>query len=104
MTMNKTTLVAIAVTLLGSCVPAQAFDMPASDAARQLGKADAHYDHRFIDAMIPHHEKAVAMAKDAAKKAKRPEVRQMAQNIIRAQEREIAQLKAWRKKWFGETR
>lgn len=104
MTKIQTVLAGIAVSLLGVGLPAQAFDMPASDAARQLGPADAKYDHRFIDAMIPHHEKAVAMAKDAAKKAKRPEVRSMAQNIIRAQEREIAQLKAWRKKWFGETR
>lgn len=85
-------------------IPAMAFDMPAADAVRQLGPADAKYDHRFIDAMIPHHEKAVAMAKDAAKKAKRPEIRQMAQNIVRAQEAEITKLKTWRQQWFKENR
>lgn len=101
---NQTILTALAASLLGIGLPIQALAMPASDAAQQLGPADAKYDHRFIDAMLPHHEMAVSMAKDAAKKARRPEVRRMAQNIIRAQEREIAQLKAWRKNWFGETR
>src|SRR5258706_11610358 len=32
---------------------------------KDLGAADSEYDRRFIDLMIPHHEGAIMMAKDA---------------------------------------
>jgi uncharacterized protein (DUF305 family) len=65
-----------------------------------LGPADADYDLRFIDAMIPHHEGAVSMAQDLAQKTKRPELQQLAKNIIAEQRQEIAQMKQWRKQWY----
>jgi uncharacterized protein (DUF305 family) len=66
-----------------------------------LGPADANYDDRFIDMMIPHHEGAIAMAKDAKAKSQRPEIKKLADDIIAAQEQEIAQLKKWRSEWYG---
>lgn len=68
---------------------------------RELGAADSSYDDRFIDMMIPHHEGAVAMARDARTKAAHPELRVFADSVIAAQEREIRQLEAWRKEWYG---
>jgi uncharacterized protein (DUF305 family) len=65
-----------------------------------LGPADADYDLRFIDAMIPHHEGAVVMAQDMAAKTKRPELQKLAQNILKAQPQEIAQMQQWRKDWY----
>lgn len=65
-----------------------------------LGPADAEYDKRFIDAMIPHHESAVDMAKDAQQKSQRSEIKQLAQAIIDAQTSEINQLKQWRDSWY----
>jgi uncharacterized protein (DUF305 family) len=65
-----------------------------------LGPADAEYDLRFIDAMIPHHEGAVIMAQDLAQKTKRPALQKLAKEILAAQEKEIAQMKAWRKAWY----
>lgn len=70
--------------------------------SHNLGPSDANYDKRFIDMMIPHHEGAVEMAKDALKKSNRPEIRQLAKNIITTQEQEIAQMKKWRKEWYGQ--
>src|SRR5437868_1122741 len=32
---------------------------------KMLGAADSSYDQRFIDLMVPHHQSAVAMARDA---------------------------------------
>lgn len=65
-----------------------------------LGPADSNYDGRFIDMMIPHHEGAIDMARDAKKKSQRPEIQKLADDIIAAQEEEIAQLKQWKAKWY----
>ncbi len=58
-------------------------------------------DKHFIEQMIPHHEGAIAMANLALEKAKRPEIKTLAQAIIGAQESENQQMKSWYKNWFG---
>lgn len=68
--------------------------------AMELGPANADYDLRFIDAMTPHHQGAVEMAKEAQQKSKRPEIKNLAGEIIKAQNKEIAQLKQWRTAWY----
>jgi uncharacterized protein (DUF305 family) len=68
---------------------------------QDLGVADAEFDLRFIDAMIPHHEGAVTMAKEVLGKTTRPEIKQMANGIVTSQQAEIDQMKAWRKAWYG---
>jgi uncharacterized protein (DUF305 family) len=69
--------------------------------SQNLGTADAEFDLRFINAMIPHHEGAVTMAKDVLSKTKRPEIKQMAEAILASQQAEIDQMTAWRKAWYG---
>lgn len=66
-----------------------------------LGSADAQFDLRFIEAMIPHHEGALVMAKDAIAKSKRPEIQKLAQEILDSQKAEIEQMQAWRKAWYS---
>jgi uncharacterized protein (DUF305 family) len=66
-----------------------------------LGPKDANFDLRFIDGMTPHHEGAIAMAQEALQKSNRPEIKQLAQNIIDAQQAEIAQMKTWRSTWYS---
>lgn len=65
-----------------------------------LGPADAEYNLRFIDAMIPHHQGAVEMAKQAKEKSKRPEIQKLADQIIKAQDPEIQQMQKWRSAWY----
>ncbi|MDX1977359.1 MAG: DUF305 domain-containing protein [Pseudanabaenaceae cyanobacterium bins.68] len=66
----------------------------------ELGAADANLDLRFIDGMVPHHQGAIAMAKEALQKSQRPEIKKLAQEIIRTQEVEITQMGKWRKSWY----
>jgi uncharacterized protein (DUF305 family) len=58
-------------------------------------------DRRFIEMMIPHHEGAVDMAELALNKAKRPEIKQFAEAIKKDQAKEIQQMQAWYKQWYG---
>lgn len=59
------------------------------------------YDQRFIKAMIAHHNGAIGMARDALTKAEHPEIKQLAEEIIKAQEAEIKQMQEWNQQWFG---
>ncbi len=61
---------------------------------------DAPYDAQFIDGMTVHHQGAVAMAEQALKESQRPEIKQLAQNIIATQNPEIEQMATWRKQWY----
>lgn len=67
----------------------------------EVAAGDTPFEQRFIEAMIPHHEGAIAMARDALQKAERQEIKDLAQAIITAQEGEIAQMREWRQAWYG---
>jgi uncharacterized protein (DUF305 family) len=56
-----------------------------------LQKADP-FDAAFIKMMIPHHEGAIEMAREELDKGKDPELRELAENIVETQQREIDQM------------
>ena len=66
------------------------------------GTTDASqpYDLRFLDEMIAHHAMGVRMTQHMVEDSVRPEMRDLAQRIISAQEREITQMQAWRQAWY----
>lgn len=92
----------------GASAPAPTAAMPAMDhggAGHSDGdnhNADAPYDARFIDSMIMHHQGAIAMANQALTQAEKPEIKQLAQGIVKAQENEITQMQSWRKMWYAD--
>lgn len=58
-------------------------------------------DIAFLESMIVHHQGAIEMAQVVAQSTKRPELKQMAENIISAQTTEIATMQEWLRGWFG---
>lgn len=58
------------------------------------------FDLRFLDQMIPHHQMAVHSAQMMLANAEQPELRDLAQRIIGAQQAEIGQMLAWRAAWY----
>jgi uncharacterized protein (DUF305 family) len=66
-----------------------------------VAPGETPFDRRFLEAMIPHHEGAVAMARDALQKAEHREIGELAGAIIATQEAEITQMRQWLKEWYG---
>ncbi len=88
----------------GHGAAATAPDTPATRAYRAANAAmhkdmDIAYsgdaDVDFIKGMIPHHEGAVAMARIVLAHGKDAETRKLAEDIVKAQESEIALMKQW---------
>jgi uncharacterized protein (DUF305 family) len=73
-----------------------------------MGGHDMHTDmmvsseREFIEHMIPHHEEAINTAKEVlARGATTPEIKTLMENIISAQEKEVADMKGWYQNWYN---
>lgn len=86
---------------MGHMMPMSEAQIEAMKMSVDLGAGDEGFDLRFIEAMIPHHQGAIAMAKDVLTKTERPDVRTLAEAILSSQAQEIAQMEAWRQAWYG---
>ena len=85
-------LVVAALALLG----ALAIASPASANAPR-SKAE----RAFLVDMVGHHSMAVDMAEMAKERATHQELKDMADDVIRAQTAEIKSMRSWLKKWYG---
>ena len=57
------------------------------------------FDEAFINGMIEHHRGAIDMAQLAPDRAEHSEIEQLAEEIVEAQEAEIAEMERWRTQW-----
>ena len=62
-------------------------------------KTGDEFDAAFIAEMIEHHQGAIDMARLSAANAKHEEIKQLSEEIIAAQEKEIDQMRQWQKDW-----
>ncbi len=58
------------------------------------------FDKVFIEQMIPHHQMAIMMANMLASGTNRPEMQQLAKNIISSQSKEIQKMQSWYAQWY----
>jgi uncharacterized protein (DUF305 family) len=72
--------------------------MSMMDAPMMMGAQESDPDIAFVKAMIPHHQGAIDMAKAVLQYGKDDKVKQWANDIIKAQEAEIAQMQDWLKR------
>ncbi len=59
----------------------------------------SNFDKAFIEEMIPHHQMAVMMANMLLQGTTRPEMKQLAKDIISAQTKEINEIRQWYQAW-----
>ncbi len=76
-------------------------DMMASMNAELEGKTGDEFDQAFISEMIMHHQGAVEMAELALTNAKHQELKDLANAIISAQNKEISEMRSWQQEWYG---
>ncbi|MBI4087187.1 DUF305 domain-containing protein [Candidatus Kaiserbacteria bacterium] len=60
------------------------------------------FDKAFIEEMIPHHQMAVMMAQMLSRATERPEMEQLAADIIKAQTQEIDAMREWYRTWYAQ--
>ncbi len=67
-----------------------------------LGVADRWVDLRYLNAMAAHHRGAILLADQVDEKFARPEIKSLASEIKQNEPKLIAELYAWKKKWYGD--
>lgn len=66
-----------------------------------LGAADGNFDLRFLNAMVIHHEEAIAASKEALVKSTDKEVLETAGAVNNLLSENLKQLLSWREAWYG---
>ena len=75
---------------------------PMSEGMSGMMEMSVSSELEFLAGMVPHHQGASEDARIALERSKRPEIQQLAQDIIDTQEAEITQMETWLAEWYPE--
>ncbi len=64
-------------------------------------KQASDFDRVFIEQMIPHHQMGVMMATMELNSSQRPEMRKLAEDMVRVQSDEINKMQRWYRNWYS---
>ncbi len=73
--------------------------MRGMDMTKMNSATGTAFDLEFVNQMIPHHEGAIVMAREALAKAEHAEIKTLANQIVSSQEAEIKQMQNWKTQW-----
>jgi uncharacterized protein (DUF305 family) len=73
------------------------------DMSALCNAAPGEFDLAFIDGMVPHHNGAILMAQAALQYSTHQAIKDLAAQIISAQQAEIDGMNAWRALWYPGT-
>lgn len=82
--------------------PAEA-PQPEIDHSNMHDAMTVESDQEFLEMMVPHHQEAIDTAKEVLERGQSPELKTIAENIIKTQTAEIAQMQTWHQDWFNST-
>lgn len=95
-------VVLVAATAIPACAQQPSWSPRRGDpVAQPWGHHRGPSDRQFMVMMVPHHEEAIAMAELALSRARRPEIRTLAQAIKISQSRENEQMRSLYRQWYG---
>lgn len=79
-------------------------DMSMSDMTSYLkGKTGDDFDKAFMSEMIVHHQGAIEMASLAKQNAKHDEIKNLANDIVSSQTKEVNEMRSWQSLWGYDT-
>ncbi len=108
---TKTLAAAILGFLLGGFVVSLAATLGDSDETGGSGttmsamteelrdKNGEEYDALFLAHMIEHHQAALDMAELSEERAGHTEIKELSEEVVTAQQREIARMREWQERW-----
>lgn len=76
-------------------------DSMEGDSAALESVSAAEFDREFLEQMIPHHEMAIMMVQMLQASTERSEMKELADNIMISQSREIDMMRNWLTSWYG---
>lgn len=97
-------LVSVAATTFGkndsALQPERDMSMSMNSMSSNLhGKSGDEFDRAFLSEMIGHHQGAIDMANQAKQSAKHDEIKELANDIVKAQTSEIHEMQQWQEDW-----
>jgi uncharacterized protein (DUF305 family) len=85
---------------MNMALPGMEISMDGMDIEKLKKARGKDFDLLFLDMMIRHHEGAVQMSRWIQEQTTRRELKDVADRIIRQQQREIEQMKQWKESWM----